>query len=182
MKKHLPIWILLTCLASLILACGMMDVLLPGGDSADATPFSIPSISPSEAPNPEPSVNPPSGGQTVKIDSIGQMTSISSDGQYSCPAAATVVLIVKPDGSAEMQVTGPDFIDHINCTQAEGGDLAYFIQGSADTASETVTFTACNNGGFNAQGTVKYSGGALSGEAACLLKGTGQVDMRVSLP
>ena len=114
--------------------------------------------------------NPTPGGETVQpvqVNGAGQKTDYS--GNYSCSAAATLLLKVNADGSAVLEATGPGFIDHINCTQSASLE-GWFIAGSVNPGTETVSFTSCNNGGFTAQGTISYVDGILSGEVTCLNK------------
>jgi len=160
---------------SYTLYCTAVEIGISGKDS-----FTV--IEPPSAPVVP--VQTPSGAQPVTIRSTGQRTSLSTDGQYSCSVAVDVVLVVQADGTAEMSATGPGFSDHINCTQMEGL-LQHTLTGTANPAGETVSFTSCNNGGFDAQGTVSYAGGKLSGEAACLWNrgdAAGKTDMRLTLP
>ncbi|MBI5295756.1 MAG: hypothetical protein HY869_09790 [Chloroflexi bacterium] len=107
----------------------------------------------------------PAPGQPVTINGVGQKVSYS--GAYSCAAAQQVSLVVRADGTAELSAVGPGFIDHINCIQSDSAE-GWYIVGVADQVAETVSFSACNNGGFNASGVINYAGGALSGEVSCL--------------
>ena len=128
---------------------------------------------------------PTPGGETVqpiRVNGAGQKTDYS--GGYSCSAAATLLLMVNADGSAVLEATGPGFIDHINCTQSASLE-GWFIAGSANPGTETVTFTSCNSGGFTAQGSVSYAGGVLSGEVTCIgISGSdsGKPVMKLNVP
>ncbi len=102
----------------------------------------------------------------VVIKGGGQKTSYSGEANCTAPAL-DLTLTVNPNGVAQLAVIGPGFVDHYNCTQAASPE-AWYLEGTADLAGETVTFTTCNMGNFAAQGTVAYAGGALNGEAICL--------------
>lgn len=151
----------------------------PRGSTAKTT-FTI------DGPTPPPPGLPPAAspapGQPITINGAGQKVSYS--GAYSCAAAQQVSLVVRADGTAELSAIGPGFIDHINCTQSDSNE-AWYVSGVADRAAETVSFSACNNGGFNASGVVSYAGGILSGEVSCLYNqgsAAGQIAITLKVP
>ena len=124
----------------------------------------------------------------IKITGTGQKISLyyalSEQKTYSCGSAQEVTLTVQPDGSAELYVVGPGFVDHYNCTQAPGLE-GWSIAGTANTAEGTATFTSCNKGGFDAQGKVDYADGILSGQVSCLInrgENSGKPEMTITIP
>ena len=62
----------------------------------------------------------------------------------------------------------PHQLDDYNCTP--GTDETWYLNGTANPADQTVTFTSCNNGGFTGSGVVSYAGGTLTGDATCTYK------------
>ena len=151
----------------------------PIGITAKTT-FSVDGPTP-PPPGPTPAISP-APGQPVAINGVGQKVSYS--GAYSCAAAQQISLVVRADGTAELSAIGPGFIDHINCTQSDSNE-AWYIVGVADQTAETVSFSACNNGGFNASGVVSYADGTLSGEVACLYNqgsAAGQTAITLKMP
>jgi hypothetical protein len=85
---------------------------------------------------------------------------------------------------ATLFVSGPGFMEHINCTPSAGVE-GWYLEGLANPVDETVTFVTCNQGSFTAQGTVSYGGGTLNGSVTCLYtQGSvaGQVAILLTLP
>ena len=128
--------------------------------------------------------NPPANALPLKINGSGQRMDFSGD--YSCTSTDQVILDIKADGSAELETIGPSWLDHVNCKKYDDArQEAYFIDGTANLTDETVTFASCNNGGFDAQGSLKYSGVVLSGEVTCLWKQgdtAGKPLMKLTMP
>ncbi len=157
------------------LYCTAMEI----GITAKTT-FTVVAAAVTPAPTNPPTT--PAGGQPLQFSGTGQKTDYSGD--YSCAVGADVRLVVNPDGTAELVVIGPGFNDHINCTQSGSMD-GWYLAGTANPADETVTLVSCNNGGFNAQGTISYAGGTLSGDATCIYNqgsSSGKVAMKITTP
>jgi hypothetical protein len=96
-------------------------------------------------------------------------TSYGSSVDASCVVQQQATLTVHEDGTAELATTGAVFVDHYNCTPGEGQET-WVVNGTADLATETVTFASCNFGGFDAAGSMTYSNGVLYGEVTCFTK------------
>lgn len=151
----------------------------PRGSTAKTT-FNVDGPIP-PPPGPTPAASP-APGQEISVNGTGQKVSYS--GSYSCTAAQQIHLVVRADGTAELSAIGPGFIDHINCTPSDSSE-GWYVVGVADRAAETVAFSACNNGGFNASGMVSYAGGTLTGEVACLYNqgsAAGQTAVTLKMP
>jgi hypothetical protein len=171
------------------LACNAQEhiayVADPTASVGQALDAAAPTVAPSPAPGEIP-LSPPAAVEPLKITGSGQRVSLSVDGQSSCQAEVQLTLVVQADGAAQLTAIGPGFVDHINCTPSDPANQeATYLNGTASPTDETVTFSACNFGGFSAQGVLSYAGGRLSGEAACLfLQGerAGQVDVQLTIP
>jgi len=99
-------------------------------------------------------------------DTTGDRRSFS--GQYSCEARDKVILIVDENEVATLSTTGPVYVDYINCTlDPSGFEATYTIVGLADTDSKLITFTSCNDGGFNAEGSLTYRDDKPIGSVTC---------------
>lgn len=96
----------------------------------------------------------------------GAKTSFETSVNGSCPTEATLTLVVREDSTAELSATGPNFVDHINCTPA-GFDETWVINGLADILAKSVAFGNCNNMAFTAEGIITYSNEGLRGEVSC---------------
>lgn len=189
-------------LFSLIMACLLAGCSTPGGDSAplpfpldvdDATsapttvpaPTNAPAATDTPAPTAAPVAVDTPAAATAPIVIQGSAQKTSFAGESSCTAPAQdVTLTVNADGSAQLSVAGPGFIDHINCTPSASVE-GWYVEGTANLADATVTFTTCNMGNFAAEGTASYAGGALAGEVVCRYsKGSaaGNSAIRVTMP
>jgi hypothetical protein len=130
----------------------------------------------------EPPAGEPKGdGKTTKISGTGTMIYYSDE--YSCSSPQDVILVVLPDGRAELHASGEDFVDHINCTKS-GMIITYIFEGVADASAGTVAFTSCNSGGFDGKGglTYKFDTLYLNGQASCwYIKGDSKGKIAVSL-
>ncbi len=194
MHRSLSDLLLSLIMASLLAGCstpsgGFVPLPFPL-DVDDAT--SPPAATVTPAPTPEPdavdtvapgAVNTPAAAAgPVVIQGAGQKTSFSSDS--ACTAPQNVMLTVRADGSAELYLSGPGFVDHINCTPSASVE-GWYVEGIANPADETIAFATCNMGNFAAEGTVSYAGGALTGAVTCLYsKGSaaGSRAIRVTMP
>lgn len=107
-------------------------------------------------------------GMAVKTD-------YASNGQQGCDVSVIVTLNVYPDGTAQLQTTGPDIVDHYNC--ASGGEETWYVTGTENAFSQTVTFTACNNGAFSATGFVTHANQMLLGTVSCFNQNGSQAIM-----
>lgn len=113
--------------------------------------------------------------QPIQIKSTGQKTTSNWDFQPNyCTTTADLVLTITEDGWGKLEITGDAFYDHMNCLGGIGWEK-WLVEGAANVANETVSFMSCSRGDtasneFNAQGTISYSGGVLSGEVTCLGK------------
>lgn len=108
---------------------------------------------------------PPPPAADLVLTGTAVKSDYGSDGA-SCDVSVNVQLTIKPDGKAYLTATGPDITDHYNCTST--GEETWYLEGTADAANQTVSFAACNFGGFTAQGSLSYAGQALSGTSGCL--------------
>lgn len=122
------------------------------------------------------SVNPPAESmQPIQIKGTGQKTTSNWDFQPNyCTTTADLVLTITEDGWGKLEITGDAFYDHMNCLGGIGWEK-WLVEGAANVANETVSFMSCSRGDtasneFNAQGTISYSSGVLSGEVTCLGK------------
>jgi hypothetical protein len=135
-------------------------------------------------PPPSEPVQPPAGSvQPKKINGTGRM--VEDPDQYQCSAKQTILLTVRADGSAALDASGPNIVDHINCTATPGVTETWSIAGTVDPQNETVTFSSCNSGGFSASGMVKYAGDTLVGSLTCsYIKGSasGKIAMKLTIP
>ena len=100
----------------------------------------------------------------IRISGKGQRITYSDE--YSCTVPVNFIFIVMGDGSVLLSSVGPNIVDHINCTNG-GFDETWNMEGTADTAAETASFASCNDGGFEGNGAVQYSGGVVSGSVTC---------------
>ena len=109
--------------------------------------------------------NPPKK-DPVRLETAGDRTSFSDE--YSCVAIDSVLLIIDEDGVATLTTTGPVFVDHINCKKDPSGfEATYVLVGLADD-EKRITFTNCNDGGFNAEGSISYRTGVPVGTVSCI--------------
>jgi hypothetical protein len=100
------------------------------------------------------------------LETAGDRTTFSDE--YSCVSIDSVLLIVDEDGVATLTTTGPEFVDHINCIKDPSGfETTYVIVGLADD-ERRITFTSCNEGGFNAEGSISYRTGVPVGTVSCI--------------
>jgi hypothetical protein len=129
-------------------------------------------------------VLPPAGSVSPKkVNGTGQM--VEDPDQYQCGVKQTILLTIRADGSAVLDSSGPNIVDHINCTPTAGMIETWSISGTVDPLTETVTFSSCNSGGFSASGAVKYAGDILAGSLTCsYIKGSssGKIAMRLTIP
>jgi hypothetical protein len=87
---------------------------------------------------------------------------------HSCEGLDTVILIIDENGVAHLSTTGPVYVDYINCLLDPSGFRdTYDISGIADPESKLITFTSCNEGGFDAEGTISYQDGKPIGNVTC---------------
>jgi hypothetical protein len=130
-----------------------------------------------------PGVNPPIA-TPARYDITGDRTTFRDE--YSCVATNSVILIVGDDGIATLSTTGPVFVDTINCTTDPSGfEDTYRIIGVADIDTQEIKFTSCNEGGFDAKGTISFRDGKLVGKVSCIYtKGddAGKTRMTLSVP
>jgi hypothetical protein len=139
-----------------------------------------------DAGSPAPSVGAgPGAGGTVEPVRIQAKGHVQDHGGYaeSCPQDADVLLVVAADGSAHLIVDAFHSPDVYNCPTEGGMMVTYDILGTA--SGEVVTFSSCNEGGFDARGSVRYADGTLTGSASCLYnKGdsAGLVDIELTIP
>ena len=107
-------------------------------------------------------------------------------GDYFCPTVEPVVITIDEDGIATLTVTGPLFVDYINCTTDPSGVIiTYTIMGIANPDTQLITFTSCNSGGYNARGDIYYGEDNPTGDVSCLYsKGdeVGAINMSISVP
>jgi hypothetical protein len=186
MHRSLSYFLFSLIMASLLAGCstpsgGFVPLPFPL-DVDDAT--SAPAATDTPAPTPAPDAvdTPAAAAGPVVIQGAGQKTSFSSD--YACTAPQDVTLTVRADGSAELYLSSPGFVDHINCTPSASVE-AWYVEGAANPADETVAFVTCNMGNFAAEGTVSYAGGALTGAVGCLYSrgsAAGSRAIRVTMP
>jgi hypothetical protein len=119
------------------------------------------------SPAPSVGVGPGAGGTVlpVRIQAKGH---VQDHGGYveSCPQDADVLLVVAADGSAHLFVNAFHSPDVYNCPTEGGLMVTYDIVGTA--SGDVATFNSCNEGGFDARGSVRYADGTLSGSASCL--------------
>jgi hypothetical protein len=111
--------------------------------------------------------------QPVHLTASGMKTDTSYGGNGgTCYTQQSITLDIKSDGTAMLSTTGPNFVDHINCTITPDFNESWDIDGSADPDTKVVTFTSCNQGGFRGEGQISYGGDKLSGKVTCFwLKG-----------
>lgn len=151
------------------LACNLPNALTSPETSPDdvaASPTASVTESPTESP-PELTLTAPAEEATAQtLRTTAKKIAYSSSVEGSCAAAQEVILSIRADGAAQMQLSGEGFVDYTNCTPSEGAE-AWFIDGTVDFAAETVTFNSCNAGGFSASGQVSFAGGAVAGEVSC---------------
>jgi len=113
--------------------------------------------------------------QPIQVKGTGQKTTSNWDFQPNyCTTTADLVLTITEDGWGKLEITGDAFYDHMNCLGGIGWEK-WLVEGTANVANETVSFMSCSRGDtasneFNAQGTISYSGGVLSGEVTCIGK------------
>jgi hypothetical protein len=89
-------------------------------------------------------------------------------GKYSCHTTDKAILIIDEDGVATLSTTGPFIVDSINCTPDPSGfEDTYVIIGLVNENS-TIEFTSCNDGGFNAKGTVGIYVTSMKGTVSCI--------------
>jgi len=102
----------------------------------------------------------------VRFDTDGARSSFS--GEYSCETTDSVILIVDENGVATLTTTGPVYVDYINCTLDPSGFTAtYTIVGLADPDSKLITFSSCNDGAYNAEGSITYLSNKPVGSVTC---------------
>lgn len=173
MKIHLKLLLNLLVITFAILACnypGLEDDLpTPAPTSAPEETLPTEIISPTEAPEEPPMPMPPVTPLTIEAEGVKVSYGPEST---QCEVEQTIILAIRNDVTAELSATGPDIVDHYNCTAS--GEETWYVNGVADPTSETVTFSSCNFGGFSASGTMTYGGGRLSGEVACIDKNGGK--------
>jgi hypothetical protein len=93
----------------------------------------------------------------------------SFSGEYSCAAKDTVALVIDKNGVATLSTTGIAYVDYINCTPDPSGfEATYIVVGLADPDSKLISFTGCNDGGFNAKGEITYQSGKPIGNVSCI--------------
>jgi len=192
MRRALPSLpsLCLSLLLPLLILAGLLAGCGAGGDGSGPLPFPLdaddatfaPTAAPTTAPEPTPApaavdaptpTAEPSAGEApaaaaapVVMQGAGQISAYA--GENSCTAPAQDVrLTVNADGAAQLFVTGPGFIDHVNCTPSTSVE-GWYVEGVANPGDETVAFATCNMGNFAAEGTVSYAGGALAGAVVCL--------------
>ena len=114
----------------------------------------------------------------IKINGTGTISGTNSWGHaYSVPAT-TVLLTIKPDNSAVLNVV---YTMNVDFTQVQYMNF----MGTADRDSETVTFTDCNVGGDSPSGgPLLYTRQPLSGEYTCIHtpKGGVQEQWKLKMP
>jgi hypothetical protein len=121
-----------------------------------------------------------------RFDLKGDRTTFS--GQYSCHSTDKTILIIDEEGVATLSTTGPVFVDYINCRlDPSGFEDTYDIVGLVYEDS-TIQFTSCNEGGFDAKGTIsrpRYpDSGPFRGSVSCIYnKGddAGKVRMTITV-
>lgn len=168
------LWASLACLSPLETSTPDPELATPEPTSSapmDNPTATAPMYVPTTAPT---TVEPPTPltfmGNAIKTD-------YASSGQ-GCDVAVIAMLTVNPDGTAELSTTGPDIIDHYNCQT--GSDETWYINGTADSLNQTVTFATCNFGGFTAKGILSYAGAKnLGGTVSCFYKNGTQAIMLV---
>lgn len=181
---HTPRWRLFLLALVLVpaLACRTGSITSKPGALPGETEEAI-LVDPNTQPTEAPTAAPAEALQPQVIKTVAQKTSFGPD-DSSCQAAQDAVLTINADGKAQLAVTGPGFIDHINCTPSQSTE-AWYLDGAVDESGEQVIFTGCNFGGFRAEGRVRFSGGSLAGEAACIyLKGdaVGKTAVQIRFP
>lgn len=164
-------------LAGLSAACTLFQVMgVEGVVTATPPPTEAPTLAPSLAPNEEALEIAPTGAPAAAADvfpkilrGTARSTAYGSDGNPAvyCLSDARATLVLQGDGRAQLSVTGPQFFDHINCTDT-GAEITWLLDGADSPAEESARFPSCNNGRLKGSGQVSYRGGALSGEVTCL--------------
>lgn len=129
-------------------------------------------------PNETPQEKPSTGAQPVKIETTG-VKFIYPD-ISTCTSDQLVTLTVNADGTATLTAAGPGIKNMETCEKDVVNEV-YYMDGTADPATETVTFSTCNNGGFKAVGQVSYAGRKVTGEVTCAFT-DGQVRIRLKVP
>jgi hypothetical protein len=189
-------------LFSLIMACLLAGCSTPSGgfvplpfpldvDDATSAPTTVPvpTAAPAATDTPAPTAapvavdTPAAATAPVIIQGSAQKTSFADESSCTAPAQ-DVTLTVNSDGSAQLYLAGPGFVDHINCTPSASVE-GWYVEGTANSADETVAFNTCNMGNFAAEGTASYAGGALAGAVVCRYsKGSaaGNSAIRVTMP
>ena len=147
--------------------------------SSQAQPVGFTVVSGSEPQATQPPVdNPQAPLSDIKIIGTGTISGTNSWGHaYSVPAT-TVLLTIKPDNSAVLNVV---YTMNVDFTQVQYMNF----MGTADRDSETVTFTDCNVGGdSHSGGPLLYTRQPLSGEYSCIHtpKGGVQEQWKLKMP
>jgi hypothetical protein len=124
--------------------------------------------------------------ESRRFDLKGDRTTFSD--AYSCKSTDKTILIIDEDGVATLSTTGPVFVDYINCKlDPSGFEDTYTIVGLVYENS-TIHFTSCNEGGFDAKGTISQpqypNSGPFRGSVSCIYnKGddVGKVRMTITV-
>lgn len=164
MSRNLRFMLATALLFLSILACNLPDGM-PAPAMAPTFEPEAASQTPTPAPTPEPETMPEPAAGATTLAAAAMKTSFARDGS-ACQLPETATLVVNPDGSAELSTTGTSIVDHTSCTRGTSTET-WYINGKVDELSQTITFTTCNMGNFNANGAVTYANQILVGAVSC---------------
>ncbi len=96
----------------------------------------------------------------------------------ACSASTDLTLILYSYGDARLFSTGMGFRDYSTCAQSDLNE-SWYIYGTADFATGTITWETCNNDDFLAVGETVFDDTSFSGTVECYLRRT--MEKRVTI-
>jgi hypothetical protein len=128
-----------------------------------------------ETPTPGPSPTP--GKNFAEIQVYGGPDELSWYYQKTCVGQGEGFLYLNPDGTAHLDVVGPDF--SATC-KLLGGKMGTDLFGTYNLARHILNLTRCGNPAWgHATGTGKFSDTEASGEFTCFDNGSGDKSVTV---